>query len=184
MKDHNPLSKWQELISQKAKNLEPADPPSPWKRIEPLYAAGVLSGGWTYGDKFVLISSDGYSIYSLKNESIIAFEKIGKQIYDYYLDGDLRFKVANLGETINVFGITAGDGIKKSGSDWYSDIIYPHWPEETPVLFRGEMTDWETTYAIRLNNLSGWLRCGFSYSGRYLAVIGHAGAEFFLREDM
>jgi hypothetical protein len=175
---------------ERIKQLMPGDPPPPWKRLPLVGAAGVFNGGWTQKDDFLLISLDGYSVYSLTDETFHLFEMIGSNAGLHYLDDyNRRYQIPKTGEIVHLFGVLTGHGIKNLSNitgvrnSWAVDVIYPHWPDELVILYQRNWLSLESVFPIALENLEHPVFCGFSPSCKYLAILGHAGAEFFVYED-
>jgi hypothetical protein len=159
----------------------------PWRNRKVFGAAGISAGGWDSSNNFYLLSNDGYSrndpISGQMIEFVSGFEVVNKNIHK----DDLHFTIPNTGETINIFGIRAGDGLHVTQDGWVLEKIYPWYPRETVIMYNARYADfgkqWIEIYAINLINLGdGWLKCGFSASQKHFAILGEAGAETFSRE--
>ena len=162
------------------RSLEPDLPPSPWNKHTVASAAGIFAGGWTYDNQFVMLTSDGYSIHEPITGTQILFDQDADVVFSNLSDNSLSFLVPSKNYEIQVFGVSGGDGVHKV-NDWFVKTIYPWWPNSMVVLYRNSLLDKSEVFALSLDvcDYGSWIKCGFSPSGTSLAVLGHAGADFF-----
>jgi hypothetical protein len=185
---HSPLSSGEiELLSQ-TRALKPGLPPAPWKDRTIISASGVLAGGWDISENILLISTDGYSVSNPKTGEVMVRNRDYARTFASILPGYLQFKIPDTEEEIiDIFGINAGDGIHRTEDGWILRKVYPWWPQEAVLIKSPFVPDsgrhnlLDDAYIVSLERLTGWLRCGFSSSGKYFAIIGSAGAEIFSR---
>lgn len=185
-KPTSPLNEYELYALKSARALVPGDPPSPWKLRLSFSAAGLRAGGWDTQENFIVISMDGYSINSpvTGEKSLILGSD---EALDSLIDNDLKFRIPTSGEIINVFGVTAGDGIHVTDDSWSLEIIYPWWPQAIVTLeklYQGAPHDWGTTYALKTDLGDGWVKCGFSSSGKHFALLGEPGVDLFTRSGV
>ena len=187
MKEVTPLNSYEQNMLTKARQLIPSDPPAPWRYVQDIEAPSLIAAGWDPDENLVLISQAGYSINVAHTRKQLLLD-LDADVYTHLTERRLRFHIPKSQTTINVFGVTSGDGIHymRSGEEvWILNIIYPWWPRglvtlRPPVL--GGRGLWKKTTALKLLLVGGeWMRCGFSPSGEHFVVIGSQGAEVFTR---
>jgi hypothetical protein len=184
-----PLNQSELDLLNQARALKPNDPPKPWGNRVIVSAAGVLAAGWDKAENILLISMDGYSLSAASSGERIARNRDREKAYASISPDYLQFNVMETQETINIFGVREGDGIHRTKDGWMLQTIYPWWPHVsviiTPPFVSGSGNHGllDNAYMIELKRLTGWLKCGFSPSGKHFAVVGSGGAEIFSRAD-
>lgn len=162
-----------------ARFLEETMPSPPWNHWIEIRAAGVIAAGWTSDNRFVLISHDGYSINDPISGEMLHRDAESEATYDAMHHNDLRFRIPLTGEDIDIFGISAGDGIHTSDG-WHLDVIYPWWPRPMVTLYLsypGRVNFIGNRTAIKFGIYTDWIKVGFSPTGKHFAIIGSSGAE-------
>lgn len=179
IKDLYPLTSWQLQLLKQAQNATYKKLPKPWTYHSGVSAAGILAGGWTTENEFVLISSDGYSLIN-PITGICKFFVISNSVWSNLDEDTLEFTLPSTEETISIFGVYGGDGLHVI-DDWEVEIIHPMWPNAMVVMYQNSLLEWETVYPLQLQmiDVSNWVKCGFSPSKNILAVVGYAGIDFF-----
>lgn len=172
-------------LLNKAKAMIPGLPPSPWEKRIFIPGSGIVAGGWDKDDNFILISDSAYSINDSSSGETIEI------IYDYnivnksLLNNYLKFNIPSSNEIINIFGLNAGDGVHVNNDGWNIEVIYPWWPCASVVINNAfeinaasrEYLD--ETKMINIEELDGWIKCGFSCSERKFAILGSGGGVIF-----
>jgi hypothetical protein len=179
------LTFWQKQHREKALKLVQGDAPYPWQNHQMLGAAGIFAAGWTKNSEFLMLSGDGYSLTNPLTGKLILFEVDEDKVYDNLDEDTTEFRIPSTGETIRLFGLHTGDGVKVI-RDWSIEIIYPVWPNSMVILEKSSKTEWEkkvSALKIEVTEAGGWRSCGFSPSHKSFAVVGHAGVDFFSRVD-
>lgn len=183
----SPLNEYQVGLLNRARALKPTVPPEPWGHKIIVSAAGVLAAGWDQSENVLLISSDGYSLTEPLSGARLIRNRDYEITFASILPGNLYFRTIETQEIIPIFGVWGGDGIHMTEDGWSLAYIYPWWPEATVLIKRpfvpgsGRTGLLDDAYLIQLERLEGWLKCGFSPSGKHFAVIGSGGAEIFSR---
>lgn len=184
---NSPLNDYQVEMLKLARNLHPAEPPLPWGRRVIIPAAGVLAAGWDKSENMLLISVDGYSLSDSSTGERLVRDRDSERTYAALVSNDLRFENPETHELIDIFGVNGGDGIHRTEDQWTLQKIYPWWPKEAVIIKSpfipgsGKHHLLDDAYLIKLVRIDGWLKCGFSPSGKHFAVVGSGGAEVFSR---
>lgn len=172
-------------LLNKAKAMLPGLPPSPWEKRIFIPGSGIVAGGWDKDDNFILISDSAYSINDSSSGETIEI------IYDYnivnksLLDNYLKFNIPSSNEIINIFGLNAGDGVRINNGGWNIEVIYPWWPRASVIINNAfEINAASREYLdeskmINIEELDGWIKCGFSCSERKFAILGSGGVVIF-----
>ena len=172
-------------LLDKAKIMTPGLPPSPWSKRIFIPGAGIIAGGWDMNDNFILISGSAYSINDSSSsktiEIIYDYDVVNKSISDDYL----KFNNPSTNETINIFGLNSGDGVHVNDDGWNIEVIYPWWPRASVIInniFEHDAASREyldKTHMIDIEELDGWIKCGFSCLGDKFVILGSGGAVIF-----
>ncbi len=184
---NSPLNEGQAEVLQKARELKPTEPPRPWGNRKIISASGVLAAGWDKSGNILLVSTDGYSLTNPDIGERISRNEDRERTYAAISSSNLRFQNPETEEPIDIFGVNGGDGIHRTQDGWTLKKIYPWWPREDVIikspfiLGSGRYHLLDDAYLIKLIRLDGWLKCGFSPSGKHFAIIGSGGAEVFSR---
>ena len=183
----SPLTPYETEILAQARSLVAGDPPKPWRRSVIVDAAGVQVGGWTKDDQVLVISVDGYSVTAADTGRRLVRDRDQATTFAALSPDRMLFRVPTTGEAVSVFGVYGGNGIHQTQDGWGVEVIYPWWPRaavimRTPFVRGSGLHNYlDRAHVIELHRLDGWLRCGFSPSGRPLLILGSAGAELFSR---
>ena len=187
--DKGPLTEHEYELLQKARQLIPSNPPNPWGNRRIISAAGAIAGGWTKNEHYVLISSSGYSLNNPLTGERIERNRDSGQTLESLSEDSLHFTLPSSNETVSIYGLDAGDGIRVSPDGWLIERIAPWWPREAFMIKnvyvphaakKGYLDD---AAVLDIPRLDGWMRAGFSPSGKYLAVLGSGGAVLFTNGD-
>jgi len=184
-KEKEILTEFELMLLNKAKSMIPGLPPAPWGERIFINGAGIIAGGWDKNDNFVLISDSAYSINNSSTgeteEIIYDYEIVGKNLSDDYL----KFTIPSTNEIIDIYGLNAGDGLYVNDDGWNIEVIYPWWPRASVIInnvFESGAASREyldKTYMINIQELDGWIKCGFSCLGDKFAILGSGGAIIF-----
>ncbi len=179
------LNEYEQQILEADRRLVPSEPPSPWSSVQAYWAAGVLAGGWTSDNHFVVISNAGYSIYDPINDQQLELKLDDQLTFAHLSPRHLKFSIPTTQETIDIFGVWGGDGRHIGNDRWSLSIIYPWYPSPTAVIVYGNqpyLPDYSRT-ALRLHATmdSSMLKGGFSPSGLSFALLGFSGVDFINR---
>lgn len=178
------LTEYERLLLSRARSLSPSRPPWPWEREWTVPASGVLACGWDAEEHLVLLSGSGYSITDVRTGERLHRDRNADEVYDRLAQSMLRFTVPYHGQTIDIFGFEAGDGIHLTGDGWSLKTIYPWWPRASVILeqvFAPGYRYLEQAAMIDPGRLDGDIRCGFSPSGRHFVILGSGGAVGYSR---
>jgi hypothetical protein len=183
MSDHE-LTEWQLQIRERALKLQLGEAPRPWKNHQTAYAAGIFAAGWTSNSEFVMASGDGYSITNPITGTQLLFDTDADAMFENIDEDNSQLLIPRIAETIRLFGLRSGDGLRTI-RDWSVELIYPYWPNSMVVMYQSSLLEWETVYALKIDvsDSGNWRSVGFSPNHKTLAVVGHAGADFFSRID-
>jgi hypothetical protein len=183
----SPLNQYQVDLLNRTRALKPTEPPEPWGNKVIVAAGGVLAAGWDKAENFLLISVEGYSLTDPASGVRLLRNRDREKTFASILPGNLQFRMVETQEIISIFGVNGGDGIHHTEDGWTLAYVYPWWPEEA-VLIKlpfvpgsGRYHLLDDAYLIKLERIDGWLKCGFSPSGKHFAIVGSAGAEIFSR---
>lgn len=183
-----PLTSFEQSILEQAREMKSGDPPEPWSNGICIPAAGVLACGWDGNENTILISHDGYSINETKTGKRLHRDRDHVETFEAMSSNHLRFTIPATSEQIDIFGLIAGDGIQVSEDKWELERIYPWWPRgviiirEPYVVGSGKLKYLDRAHLLDTGRLDGWLRQGFSPSGKHFVFIGSGGAYVFSRE--
>lgn len=181
------LSVWQKHIREKSQNLAYRNPPATWQGYSFVSAAGIYGGGWTSENEFVLLSTDGYSIFNpiTKQAQKYLNPDNAEDVLTYLSEDDSEFVIPITNEKIRISGVMGGDGIHHNG-EWSLRVIYPWYPDALFVIYQNNLTDWDNVYPLRFQVLSSgnWIKYGFSSSKKLFAIWGEAGAEFYYLSNL
>lgn len=179
------LTDYEFQLLLKARGIKPSVPPHPWGNMIVISAAGVVAGGWTKEENYVVISSNGYSINNATSGERIERNYNSELTYKNISKDYLHFTIPSNDETIDIHGIDAGDGIHITEEGWVVELIYPWWPRVSIMMKNVHVKNiaakeyLDDVYILDIPRLDGWMKAGFSPSGKHLAILGSGGVVMF-----
>lgn len=168
-----------------ARSLQLGSMPEPWGAAIIVPAAGAYACGWDEHEHFLMIGSSGYSLTIPDTGERLLRERDARLTEKSLSPDALVFTPPHGGADIRLFGLEAGGGIRVTADGWSLEAIYPWWPRASVILEQVFMPDYAYLRQATLldtSRLDGPLICGFSPSGRSIAILGSGGATLYSRQ--
>lgn len=168
-----------------AKALRLGPMPEPWREAIIVPAAGAYACGWDEQEQFLMIGTSGYSLTVPDTGEQVARERDSRLTEKSLSSNDLVFSPPQGGSDIRLFGFEAGGGIRVTEDGWRLEVIYPWWPRASVILeqvFAPGYAYLRQAVLLDTRRLDGPLICGFSPSGRSIAILGSGGATLYSRQ--
>ncbi|MDO3412198.1 hypothetical protein QWJ34_20715 [Saccharibacillus sp. CPCC 101409] len=178
-------SEYELRLLRVARELRPARPPAPWRAsAADIPAAGAIACGWDEEENFLLISGSGYSLNRPDTGARLLRDRDAVRAMAAFSPDSLAFTPPHGGRPIAVYGFEAGGGCRLTQDGWRAETLYPWWPRASVILenvFEAGYVYLERAALLDTRRLDGPLLCGFSPSGRHLAILGSGGALLYSR---
>jgi hypothetical protein len=110
-------------IREHAKKLTVEESCHGWKITSDFSPTTIYAAGWTKRNQLVLITATAYSLSDPYTGNILRIVEGGFFPYRNRISGQWeKFNFREIRESINIFGIYSGDGIRSNEEGWYLDI--------------------------------------------------------------
>lgn len=156
-----------------------------WKMTADFSPTTIYAAGWTRRNQLVLITVTAYSLSDPFTGKILKIVEGGDFPYKNRMSEHWeKFNFSEIRESINIFGIYSGDGIRSNKEGWYLRIIYPSWPDGLVTIkrpYESRTSEYPLGCPVQTFH-NEWCSIGFSPSGKHFVVINETDATVYTKE--
>lgn len=122
----------------------------------------------------MLLSHDGYSVTDLATGERLVRDRDYDQAYRAVSEDRKQFSMGVNGEVVELFGLWGGEGRHDTADDWRLEVTEPG---PRVLLLSRE----NSSYELQDQFAGSYRACGFSPSGRHIAIIDSATTQIHTR---